>query len=138
MMSGEFMTRIRGGAVLALAATAFGCGMSSRPSAAAPQSGSAPQFATRAPDYWPTDAWKVSSPEEQGMSSTSLAKAVDLAARESFPIHSLLIVRRGYVVLDATFYPFAPESRHDVASITKSVTSLLVGAAVERGILPSP
>jgi len=41
--------------------------------------------------------WKVSSSEEQGMSSTSLAKAVDLAARESFPIHSLLIVRHGYV-----------------------------------------
>jgi CubicO group peptidase (beta-lactamase class C family) len=34
------------------------------------------------------------------------------------------------VVLDASFYPFTPGSRHDVASITKSITSILVGATV--------
>ena len=87
------------------------------------------------PRYWPTIGWHDSTPESQGLSSAILADAL-LELREShIPIHSLLVVRRGVVVLDATFYPFTSGSRHDIASITKSVTSVLVGAAVNTGQL---
>jgi len=50
-------------------------------------------------------------------------------------IHSLLVIRRGTIILDANFYPFAAGTRHDIASNTKSITSLLVGAAVLHGKL---
>jgi CubicO group peptidase (beta-lactamase class C family) len=46
------------------------------------------------------------------------------------------IVRRGRLVLDAYFYPYSAGLRHDVASVTKSVTSTLVGLAIEKGFLP--
>jgi CubicO group peptidase (beta-lactamase class C family) len=82
------------------------------------------------PSYWPTNGWRESTPESQGLSSSILADAL-LDAREcGIPVHSVLVVRRGVVVLDASFYPFTPGSRHDVASITKSITSILVGATV--------
>jgi CubicO group peptidase (beta-lactamase class C family) len=42
----------------------------------------------------------------------------------------LLIVRNGYVVLDAHFYPFQDGQIHDVASMTKSITSTLIGIAI--------
>lgn len=96
------------------------------------------QFANDTPSYWPTSGWRESSPEEQGMNSLALMKAIEIARQKALPIHNLLIVRHGVVVLDASFYPFADFSRHDVASITKSVTSLLIGAAVERGVFPDP
>ena len=44
-------------------------------------------------------------------------------------------MRRSKLVLDAYFYPFAPGTRHDVASVTKSITSTLVGLAIDRGYI---
>jgi CubicO group peptidase (beta-lactamase class C family) len=45
------------------------------------------------------------------------------------PVHSLLVERHGAIVLDAYFNPFADNQLHDVASVTKSVISTLVGIA---------
>lgn len=87
------------------------------------------------PRYWPTNGWHDSTPESQGFSSALLADALLNLRDRRVPIHSLIVVRRGVVVLDASFYPFARGSRHDIASITKSVTSVLIGAAVSIGQL---
>lgn len=84
------------------------------------------------PAYWPTAEWRTSTPEEQGVSSARLADAVDYIAGHGLPVHSLLVVRHGYVALDAYFNGFSPGTPHDVASITKSVVSTLVGIAVDQ------
>lgn len=91
-----------------------------------------------APIEWPTTAWSVSSPEAQGMSSADLADGLQFALANSLNVHSVTIVRHGVVVLDAYFYPFKPNTRHDVASVTKSVVSLLTGIATTRGYLRGP
>jgi CubicO group peptidase (beta-lactamase class C family) len=80
--------------------------------------------------YWPTQGWRSSSPEAQGMDSAKLAEAFVYIQRHKVPIHSLLIVRNGNVVLDAYFYPFQSGQLHDGASMTKSVTSTLIGIAI--------
>jgi CubicO group peptidase (beta-lactamase class C family) len=92
-------------------------------------------LATETP--WPTAGWTSSTPEEQGMDARKLAGAFDFVKAKEPNIHSLLIVRNGFLVADAYFYPFASESRHDIASITKSVTSTLVGIAVRKGLIRS-
>ena len=56
-------------------------------------------------------------------------------SKMTFNIHSLLIVRNGHVVTDAYFYPFAEGWLHDLASVTKSFTSSLVGIALNQGYL---
>jgi CubicO group peptidase (beta-lactamase class C family) len=90
------------------------------------------------PDYWPTEGWRASTPEEQGLDSERLAEMMDyLQGQNSFTIHSLLIIRNGYVVTDAYFYPFAPNSLHDLASATKSFTSSLIGIAIDKGYIES-
>ena len=85
--------------------------------------------------YWPTKAWRTSSPEAQGIDSTVLADALDYVRQHHLAIHSLLIVRNGYIVLDAYFYPFAPGERHDIASATKSITSTMIGISIGKGQL---
>jgi CubicO group peptidase (beta-lactamase class C family) len=80
--------------------------------------------------YWPTHGWRSSTPEAQGMDSEILAQAFDYVQQYQVPIHSLLIVRDGYVVLDAYFYPFQEGQVHDGASMTKSITSTLIGIAI--------
>ena len=54
------------------------------------------------------------------MNSNVLADAVDYLLREKLGTHSLLVVRNGCVVLDACFYPFAANQKHDVASVTSA------------------
>ena len=90
-------------------------------------------------DYWPTEGWRTSNPEEQGMDSELLAEAMDyLQEQKGFNIHSLLVIRNGYMVTDAYFYPFAQSrSLHDLASATKSFTSSLIGIAINKGYIES-
>lgn len=78
---------------------------------------------------WPTYGWQNSTPEAQGIDSNWLAYAVQMIQYRHLPVNSLLVERHGAIVLDAYFYPFADNELHDVASVTKSVVSTLVGIA---------
>ena len=78
---------------------------------------------------WPTNGWQTSTPEAQGIDSKWLAYAVQMIQWKHMPVNSLLVERHGYIVLDTYFYPFADNQLHDVASVTKSVMSTLVGIA---------
>lgn len=81
---------------------------------------------------WPTQGWKTSTPEEQGVDSNWLAYAIQTIQWKHLPVHSILIERHGSIVLDAYFHPFADNQLHDVASVTKSVISTLVGIAQDK------
>jgi CubicO group peptidase (beta-lactamase class C family) len=89
------------------------------------------------PNYWPADAWKTATPESEGVDSSALVDMLTHLENSDSGIHSLVVVRRGYVVLDAAFYPYDGATPHDIASVTKSVTSTLLGAAIESGTLDS-
>jgi CubicO group peptidase (beta-lactamase class C family) len=87
------------------------------------------------PDYWPTNGWQTSLPESQGIYSDKFAELV-LAIRENdVQIHSLLVVRNGYLAADAVFYPYDGRTIHDMASVTKSVMTTLIGIAADQGRL---
>jgi CubicO group peptidase (beta-lactamase class C family) len=87
------------------------------------------------PDYWPTDGWQTSTPEEQGFDSAKMAEGLQALQENLVNIDSLLIVRNGYVVLDAHFAPYDGTFPHDMASVTKSVMTTLIAIAVEQGKL---
>jgi CubicO group peptidase (beta-lactamase class C family) len=55
--------------------------------------------------------------------------------QKDLPVASIQIVRSGVLLLDASCYPYLGEQPHDVASVTKSGTSTLVGIAIDRGLL---
>jgi CubicO group peptidase (beta-lactamase class C family) len=87
------------------------------------------------PTYWPTESWLSSTPEEQGFDSAKLAEGI-LAMRENdIRIHSLLMIRNGSVFLDAYFYPYDGSNYHDLASVTKSLMTTLIGIAADQGKL---
>lgn len=54
---------------------------------------------------------------------------------EQISIDSLLIIRNGYVVLDAYFYPYDGSFPHDLASVTKSFMTTLIGITADQGKL---
>lgn len=91
--------------------------------------------ATAEPDYWPTEGWRTSTPEEQGMDSEKLADMLDTIREHHLAIDSVLVVRNGYLVLGAYVHPFSPELRHNIHSATKSITSALIGIAIAEGYI---
>ena len=84
------------------------------------------------PVYWPTSGWRHASPESQGIDSNRLAEAINTARNGGLNIHSLLVVRNNYLVAEAYFFPYDGKVPHDLASITKSITSTLIGLAIEQ------
>ena len=96
----------------------------------ASESGNLRALKSRMQTGWPTHDWTFSTPEAQGLDSEVLADAMETIRLRRLPVHSLLIERHGAIVLDAYFHPFADNQLHDVASITKSVLSTVVGIAI--------
>jgi len=88
-----------------------------------------------APPLQFNDDWQLATPEEVGIDSASLAEMFEFVRERGIPVHSVQIVRHGRLVLDAYFYPYSAGMRHDVASVTKSITSTLIGLALQKGLI---
>src|SRR6187431_904379 len=85
--------------------------------------------------YWPGAEWRTATPESQGLDSQALASAIGQVRQQKWGTHSLLVIRHGFVVAAADFYPYRSTAPHDVASVTKTITSTLTGVAVANGMI---
>jgi CubicO group peptidase (beta-lactamase class C family) len=111
------------------------------------------------PIQGPMDGWAVSSPEEQGMEGSRLSALDSSLADEHGNIDAMVVIRNGRVVYekhysrdyddmnegrrqapgvynyhDPEWHPYYQRGElHTMQSVTKSVTSALVGIAIGRG-----
>ncbi len=111
-------------------------------------------------EIWPTSGWEKSTCSEQNLDCTFL-DFLDkkIASAEYGYVDSMLIIRNGYIVYEKSYehdyfkinygkdsspslynyfnpvyHPFYKETRlHTLQSVTKSVTSALIGIAIGRG-----
>ncbi len=85
-------------------------------------------------DYWPTDGWRESTPNEVELNQAILDDLVNELEGETYykNIHSLLIIKDGYLVLDKYFDKYPKDDTHTLQSVTKSITSTLIGAAIQQ------
>ncbi len=82
------------------------------------------------------DGWDVASLSSVGMDIGAIEQVTSMIMGEQFHgIHSLLIVKDGKLVHEAYFQDYQRSSLHTVFSITKSVSSALVGIAIEEGLI---
>ena len=110
--------------VILLLLVLAGCG----PSAADPATG----------NYAPLlgDDWKVSTPSEQGLNPTLVGELYRNAA-ELESLYGLLVIMSGHLIGEGYFNEGSIGQSHYMASATKSVTSALVGIALDQGCLSS-
>jgi len=87
------------------------------------------------PAYWPTHGWGIASPESQGMDANVLAKMMDTIWEKEIGINGVLVIRNGNIVLEANGYAYGSEDKRNIYSCTKSVTSALVGIAIDKGYI---
>jgi len=74
-----------------------------------------------------------SSPERQGVSSSSLLAFVEAADQEIDAMHSFMLVRHGQVVAEGWWTPYDAQTPHVLYSLSKSFTSTAVGLAIAEG-----
>lgn len=82
---------------------------------------------------WPTHGWPTSTPEAQGLYSATLAKTFDVF--HDHGVHSIAVIRNGVWVADACKEGIQSGILQDMKSVTKSVTSALIGIALAEGKL---
>jgi len=98
------------------------------------------------------DHWPVAAPESVGLAGATLCPMVKWLddAKES-NVHAVLVVRHGTLVFEHYFagsdqmlgWPvrqlgdvtFGPDTRHDERSVSKSIVALVLGIAIDRGLI---
>jgi CubicO group peptidase (beta-lactamase class C family) len=88
-------------------------------------------------DYWPTVDWRVAAAEEHGLDREVLARTTAFAVHTEPPVNGYVVVRHGYIVFEEYYGGFSERSYHNVYSVTKSITSALIGTALKQGLLES-
>ncbi len=100
------------------------------------------------------DGWQTASLAEVGLDEQKICQAVAQVQDNVYPnVHSMLIVKDDRLVLEVYFdgyrwdydgdqfqgerVAFGIDTIHNLASVTKSVTSILVGIALDRGYIQS-
>jgi CubicO group peptidase (beta-lactamase class C family) len=74
-------------------------------------------------------------PAEHGFDETRLSEITQSVGEKIPFLDSLLIIRDGYIIHESYYNDFEKNTLHDIASVTKSWTSALVGMARSEGKL---
>lgn len=97
-------------------------------------------------------AWQTQSPEAGGF-APDLSARLDrlIAEKRIWNVHAVLVARHGKLLLERYFagtdhargrslgtVAFAPETLHDLRSVSKSIVGLLYGLALSQGRVPPP
>ncbi len=96
------------------------------------------------------DGWTIDRPESVGVDTGQLCTLDKFIGRwKEANIHAVVVARAGKLIMERYYtgaderlgdpigtIAYAPNVRHDVRSISKSVTSLLVGIALRQGKFP--
>jgi CubicO group peptidase (beta-lactamase class C family) len=85
--------------------------------------------------YWPTQDWQTADPAAVGMDMAQLSKLEQEIRMRFSSINGFIILRDGYLVLERYYNDFDETDAHQVFSVTKSLTSALIGIAIDRGYI---
>jgi CubicO group peptidase (beta-lactamase class C family) len=82
--------------------------------------------------------WPAASPESQGIDKTGLDAILDPAkildvSKSLYTLRSVVVVRNGFLIDERYYDKSNISTLRYIASVTKSVTSILVGIALEQG-----
>jgi CubicO group peptidase (beta-lactamase class C family) len=79
--------------------------------------------------------WETALPEEAGMDAEGLKELDQYVPKELPKLRSLLLIRKGRLVLENYYGGANADTLMDVRSVTKSFTGTAVGIALEEGLL---
>lgn len=79
------------------------------------------------------DGWGASSLNEADIDSGKINEMMlDILSGNDKNIHSILLVKNGKLVLEEYFYGYNRDKYHFLASVSKSITSILIGISIDQ------
>jgi len=85
-----------------------------------------------------TDGWETATLAETDVNFKYVSVLMHKILNGDLPnIHSVLVIRNGKLVLEEYFFGYSRNSLHNMASATKSISSILVGIAIDQQIIPN-
>jgi CubicO group peptidase (beta-lactamase class C family) len=84
--------------------------------------------------YWPAATWRTARAADAGIDAVRLENLLKrIRSKQYADVHGLVIVKNGYVVAEEYFNGSSAQQVHEMQSVTKSVTSLVMGIAIDQG-----
>ena len=84
-----------------------------------------------------SDGWEISTLRDEGVDPAKLHEMMlGILAGDSKYVHSILLIKNGKLVFEEYFFGYNRDANHFQASVSKSVTSLIVGIAIDKGYVP--
>lgn len=82
-----------------------------------------------------SDGWRTSTPLAEGMDESPLRTTFESIRSGAHPrVDSIVIARNNVLIAEAYYNGYGRDARHDVRSVSKSITSALAGIAIEQGL----
>jgi len=82
------------------------------------------------------DGWQISSLDAEGVDSGKVNEMMGKILEGDIDnIHGIVVIKNGKLVLEEYFDGFDQETKHRIMSASKSVTSILIGMAIDRGMI---
>jgi hypothetical protein len=82
------------------------------------------------------DGWETSSLVEEGVDSGRIADLMrSIHNGELENIQGILLVKHGKLVFEEYFDGYHRDTKHYVASVTKSIASVVIGIAIDQGFI---
>jgi len=83
------------------------------------------------------DGWKTASLSDVGVDSAKIeAMMLEILGGNDKNLHSVLLIKKGRLVLEEYFFGYHRDKLHYLASVSKSITSLAVGISIDRHLTP--
>ncbi len=80
-----------------------------------------------------TSLKRADFPEQVGVSSKDILAFIEDLSQSGIEAHSFMVLRHGKVAFETWRDPYTPDTPHIMFSVSKSVTSIAAGFAIEEG-----
>ncbi len=83
------------------------------------------------------DGWDTNHLRSLRIDSTRIDRLFDQLQSGEHKIHSIVVVKNDQIIIEEYFNTHTVNKPHDLRSVTKSITSLLLGIAIDQGFIES-
>ncbi|RMZ50309.1 class C beta-lactamase-related serine hydrolase [Flavobacteriaceae bacterium PRS1] len=81
------------------------------------------------------DGWKTTNLESQNVDTTRIYQLFNQIQNGKNKLHSVLLIKNNQIVIEEYFNGHSVNKQHDLRSVTKSIRSILLGIAIDKGFI---